>query len=81
VVPRTIEVGPTKVRNQAKPLNYSKKKVVFVPIQSNRSNGWPLTRYTADDAAETEVSTQKCQVAAASTIWAIRFSSASTGDV
>ena len=24
-----IEVGPTKVRNQAKPLNYSKKEVVF----------------------------------------------------
>jgi len=39
-------------------------------------------RYTADnDTADTEVSAQKCQVAAASTIGATRSSSKSTGDV
>ena len=31
-VPWTIEVGPTKVRNQAKPLNYSEKMFYFVPV-------------------------------------------------
>jgi hypothetical protein len=76
-----LKLGLTKVGNQAKPLKYSEKIKYFKTIQSRCSNAWPQPGYTADDAAETDVCAKKCQVAAASRIWAIRSSSESAGEM
>ena len=67
-VPVTIKVGLTKVGNQAKPVTYSEKKLLFLPI---------LSRCSATDLDSKLTTMQqrlscalKCQAAAASTIWA-----------
>ena len=54
------QIGSDKVGNQAKPLNYSEKKNVFC------TNLEQMFKRTAadNDAAETDVCAQKCQVAA-----------------
>jgi hypothetical protein len=64
-VPQTTKVGLTKVGNQAKPLTYSEKKVVFLTNYSRCSNIQPPTSYKADNnAAEIYIHSQKCQVTA-----------------
>ena len=58
-----------------------KKKLYFIPIKPDVETYSLRTRYTSDsDTPETDMCAQNCQVAA-STIWAIRPSSESTGDV
>ena len=78
---RPVKVGLTKIGNQAKPLKYSEKK--------NRTNLEQMFQRRATDLDTQPTTTQqrlmralkKCQVAAASTIRAIRSSSESIGDV
>ena len=66
---RTIKMGITKVGNQAKPLKYykKKKKVICYQLRPDVQTYRHPPRYTAvadASAAEIDVCTQKCQVAA-----------------
>ena len=79
----TVKLGLTEFGNQAKPLKYSEKQVVF------RSYLDQMLKLTVNDLdiqpttqpAQTNVRGQTCQFAAVSRIRAIRFSSESSDDV
>jgi len=59
-----IKLGLTKVGNQAKPLKYFEKSCILYQFRADVQIYGHRSRYTADnDAAETDVFTQKCQVA------------------
>ena len=60
------QMGLTKFRNQENPLNYSKKKgCIFYQFRADVQTYGHRPRYTAEnDAAESDVCSQKYQVVA-----------------
>jgi hypothetical protein len=69
-------LGLTKVGSQAKPLKYSEKSCISYQFRADVQTYGYQPHFTADnDAADTDMCTQKCQVAATSTIGEMRSSS------
>lgn len=74
-LPQTIRVGLAKVGNQAKPPKYSLKKVLIgYQLRPDVRTYGHRPQYTADTStAEIGVCTQKCQAAASSILYRIKW--------